>query len=209
MGRFILALAVALVAFAGGLVAMYQAMPRFDPDRVERTQQYLDSLALADTLVQMDSLQLALLEPPPVEIPDSLRTQMQARDALILALTDSLNQLRGAIQTSNDQIQELRGEVEALVQAWVEQEERRAEASQLSGTLTKLEDEELQMVLARLNLPLLEQLYIESSNRNRTRLLQSLAPERAARVVQVLMDAVPDDAADPLPAAAGPPTNAG
>lgn len=64
--------------------------------------------------------------------------------------------------------------------------DRQAEAQALSGTLSKLEDAELRAILQRLDLEVVEMLYAASSARNRTRLLQALPSDRAARFVRYL-----------------------
>lgn len=201
MGRALLAVAVGLLAFAGGLVGMYHAMPSLDPERVAETRAYLDSLALVDTLEQLDSTRLALLKPPPVELPDSLWQHIATRDTMIVSLHDSIAALHQRIQRSNDDVTSLRQAVDAINARWDAMEARRAEAAQVSGTLTKLEDNELRDVLTQLDFAMLEQLYIASSKRNRTRLLQNIDPERAASIVRSLMDAPDDDA---VPTAAPP-----
>lgn len=189
MGRALLAVAIGILAFAGGLVGMYYAMPSLDPERVAETREYLDSLALADTLEQLDSTRLALLKPPPVDLPDSLWDHLAARDAMIASLHDSIAALNQRIQDSAGDVTSLRQAIDAINARWDAMEARRAEAAQLSGTLTKLEDNELRDVLTQLDLAVLEQLYIESSKRNRARLLQNMDPSRAALVVRSLMDA--------------------
>ena len=69
----------------------------------------------------------------------------------------------------------------------------------MSGTLTKLEDKELEAVLAELDQAMLESLYVEASARNRKRLLQSIPPERAALLVKGLMNPDAAPAADGVP----------
>jgi hypothetical protein len=53
--------------------------------------------------------------------------------------------------------------------------------------LGKLEDKQLGNILAGLDLGVVEQLYAEVSGRDRSRLLQNLPPDRAARFVKMLI----------------------
>ncbi|MEP0548548.1 MAG: hypothetical protein ABJF88_16555 [Rhodothermales bacterium] len=109
------------------------------------------------------------------------------------ALQDSLSVLRR-------ELDDARRELET---AGTPPVDRQAEAQALSGTLSKLEDAELRAILTRLDLEVVEMLYAASSARNRTRLLQALPSDRAARFVRYLTTGSAGDDA-PAPVAESP-----
>jgi len=55
--------------------------------------------------------------------------------------------------------------------------------TELSATLTRIDDRQLAPILRELDMASLEVLYAESTGRNRTRLLQAMPAERAARFI--------------------------
>lgn len=115
---------------------------------------------------------LAVAEPEPSTI------VMSAEPPAVFdaALQDSLAVLRRELDAAH----------RALETADAPPVDRQAEAQALSGTLSKLEDAELRAILQRLDLDVVEMLYAASSARNRTRLLQALPSDRAARFVRYL-----------------------
>jgi hypothetical protein len=124
----------------------------------------------APNTVDADSLAVAEAGP---------RTTIRNADppaVLDVALQDSLSILRTELDAA-------RRELES---AGAPPVDRQAEAQALSGTLSKLEDAELRAILQRLDLDVVEMLYAASSARNRTRLLQALPSDRAARFVRYL-----------------------
>jgi len=122
-----------------------------------------------------------------VAAPDTLHARPPRPMPFDVALRDSLMLLRRKLDTAQRK----------LADVTARQADRRAEAQALSGTLSKMEDDELSAILQRLDLGVVEMLYAGSSARNRTRLLQALSAERAARFVRYLTmgrsgTAVPD-----------------
>lgn len=209
MKKAFLIIAGTLVAFAAGMALMYAAVPTFNPELAEQAQARADSLAalaLADTTAALalasDTLALA---------PDSLRradTLAARPDTLVAALRDSLAATQQALALIRAENQALVDDTTALRARLAEAAAARVEAATLSATLSKLEDKALAGVLAQLDLGVLEALFAEASGRNRTRLLQALPPDFAARFVHRLMDgpapppapAVPDTALAPIAA---------
>lgn len=200
MSKVVVAAAVSMLAFILGIIGAYMAMPSVKPEMVEETHRILDSLAQADSslsFTEIDSLIQAdtVAQPAPqVDEPEPA-----VPPELITSLEDSLATLRDELKSSNEELRTLRQQVETIQQRWEELERRRQEASQLSGTLTKLEDNELGAVLEQLDLSVLELLYVEASGRNRARLLQAMPAERAALVVRGLVSPA-SDTPPPIPA---------
>lgn len=189
MSKVVVAAAVSVLAFVLGITGAYLAMPSMAPEMVENTHRILDSLVLADSsfsfaevdsLIRADTVAQAAAEP---EAPEPV-----VPPALITSMKDSLTMLREQLNTSTEELRTLREQVRTIQRKWEELERRRQEASQLSGTLTKLEDRELSAVLEQLDLSVLEMLYIEASGRNRARLLQAMPAARAALVVRGLVN---------------------
>ena len=211
MKKALIILPLALLGFTAGLVGLYFALPHVDPKRAAEAKERLDSLGIAapsvladlpslDALLRADSLaadSLAKLMPEPVI----------AVDAAALADRDSLD---GVVQTLQAQLAEaekqntdLQERLQTLEERLNTLETRQAEASALSTTLSKLEGRELSAILQQISLPVLTELYQEASSRNRTKLLQAMAPDRAALFVNTLMLADADTAGS-APQADGP-----
>lgn len=207
MMKALLMIGGTLVAFAAGMALMYVAVPSFKPELAELARVRADSLAahaLADSsaLVAPDTLAAA---------PDTLTAART--DTLVAALRDSLAAARQAFSLLEKRNAALTADTTALRRRLADLTAQRAEAAQLSKTLTKLEDQALAGVLAQLDLAVLEALFAEASGRNRARLLQALSPDLAARFVRRMMDApeavsptLPDTTA--TPAATPPPVSA-
>jgi hypothetical protein len=92
-------------------------------------------------------------------------------------LRDSLEALQRRVEAYQAQIRAYEAQLE-------ERAAQRAQASDLAGTLVKLEDRELSGVLRNLDLDILELLYQESSARNRARLLGALPPARTVAFIR-------------------------
>ena len=193
-------LAAGLVAFTAGMAGLYLAMPRLAPERVEATRSLLDSLARSET-THADSLS-SDPEPtvlPPAGLPDSLTRTPQSTVAPPTVYADSLRILRARLQETTEARRRLEQELAALRQSQAEARDRQVEAEALGSTIAKLEDRELSALLAQLDMDVLDLIYRASSGRNRTRLLQALAPDRAARFVQDLVRSEAPEAGDAEP----------
>lgn len=216
MSKVIIAVFLGLLSFIGGIAALYVLMPKLNPERVEQTQHTLDSLNAslldairADSLARADSVWMAANDPRLRSrvVPDTQLTAMQdsmmVMDGTVQTLTDSLRTLNGQLQTIQEAQQQLLDQLQTLQQKWDALEAQREEAKNISATLFKLEDRELRNIVQEFDLGLFEMLYLQASNRNKTRLLQTMPAARAARFVQQLVQG-PD--ASPAPEPTPPPS---
>ncbi|GAB5518338.1 MAG: hypothetical protein RhofKO_05890 [Rhodothermales bacterium] len=214
MNKIVLSVLLGLVAFVGGAFGIYMAMPYLAPDKVAETQARLDSLAtIRQAQLQADSLTLALHSPDSIFVRDSLLLygnqaflkSMQDKDQSLTAMVDSVRGLNGSLTTMRDSVhilnktleqllkdqRELMDQVNDLQEKWKSVSELREEAKNITGTLTKLDDGELEAIIANLDNDMLEMMYLELSARNRTRMLQLIPPDRAARFVRRLVTNTP------------------
>lgn len=214
MMKILLSVVLALVAFGAGVAGMYYAMPLIAPERVEATQHRLDSLA---RLAAGDST--LLFGDAALVAGDSMAT---AADSLVVAaaafaeqqseldaLTDSLATLQRQLAERENESASLRSHVQDMKEAMQQLEARKEQTVELANTLAKLEDRELEAILAKLNTSVLERLYFEASGRNRQRLLQSMPAGRAASFVGRLVSSGEPTAAtsDALSASETPDAN--
>lgn len=218
MTKVIIAVFLGLLSFVGGIAALYVLMPKIAPERVEQTQHSLDSLnaslldALrADSLAQADSVWLASNDPRLRSrvVPDTQLTAMQdsmlVMDTTVRTLTDSLRTLNGQLQSIQESQRQLLDQLQKLQEDWDALDAQREEAKNISATLFKLEERELRDIVQELDLDMFEMLYLQASNRNKTRLLQTMPAARAARFVQRLVKG-PDATPEPTPVAPAPDT---
>jgi hypothetical protein len=206
--KILIAVVGSLVFFALGLIGTYMAMPALAPKVVEETTARLDSLY---RLEHPESLDLAHNPPDPMPMPVALRDSVgnvlvdslgnvlldstalafpvsmdPAFDKVIAALRDSLQDIHFRLsieQETQKLLQQQIGEMEAR---WEVLQNRFDEARQMSGTLVKLEDGELGELLGKLDMGVIEAIYLEATARNRTRLLQMLPAEKASILVNKL-----------------------
>ena len=184
MNKPLLAIIVSVVFFIVGLAATYLAMPAIAPEKVEKVQNRLDSLAQVEMeLLAADSLGSSSMMADSSFAADSLQS-----NSLLTGLRDSLSLLNDRLSQEQLQKDTLLIRIQTMEQRWVELAARYAEASQMSSTITKLEDKELAALLGQLEDDVLESMYIEASARNRARLLQMLPAEKAATLVHRLTD---------------------
>jgi len=176
MKKSLMVIGVGLLAFTVSLIGSYFAMPYIAPDVVAQSQP-ADSLA-SDSLDQRAKL-MALIDSLNSGDPKALFAQQasvnQLRDSLT-TVHDSLSSVQSRTSTLQAQLDELQQRVSSL-------ESTQAKAADISNTLTDLDLREMRAVLAPLNLNVYESLYAQTSGRNRTRLLQALPPDKAARLV--------------------------
>jgi hypothetical protein len=204
--KIVLAVVLSIVFFALGLIGTYSIMPIIAPDTVEETTARLDSLAqaklaedpLATGTAQADSLGR------PVSDSSSVETQATgvAVDPGLAVLRDSLQDVHQQVASDQEMQKQLLQRVEAMEAQWAALQKRFDEAKQMSGTIGKLEDNELKALLSQLELPVLEALYLEASARNRTRLLQMMPSDKASTLVSKLASPQPALASQASPAAA-------
>ncbi len=221
MKKVLLFLALGLASFAVGLIGVYLAMPSLAPKVVESTQQRIDSLAAASGKSLTDSSGIGA---PPLEaagvlaIADthsvtSIRTAsdstryipLDSARALIrhlTALEDSLRHLSTDLRAADEHVAALQRQNATLKENLAALEVQRAQAVDLSSTLTDLDIRQLRPILEQLDVKVLTRLYDEASGRNRTRLMKALPPDRAARFINRLVDGM--RATGPSPTSSSP-----
>lgn len=193
--------AVGLLCFVVGTVGIYVAMPALSPERVDSTRVRLDRLGLvleAQTDLVLPDASDA--RPPDSLPPGSIATESAdsfatADVAVARATTQELvGALKDSLGASAEMIRALRADTSALGKR-VEQlsaqiaaiTDRNVEAATLSQSLVKLDGKQLGSILAGLELDVIELLYQKASARERTRLLESMGSDQAARFVRTLV----------------------
>ncbi|GIV61223.1 MAG: hypothetical protein KatS3mg044_0089 [Rhodothermaceae bacterium] len=199
MNKIFALIGIVLVAFIIGFVAIYFAMPFVAPERYEETRHRLDSLRVQRELAALNDSALTALRLEALGVVnDSIDQKLSRLDAglndlasryarRLASLSDSLRQAHEALQRANRIEQDLQLRVQQLDERLKALEARQLEARDLSAVLPKLEPAELTPILAQLDLGLLEMLFAESTTRNRTKILQSLPSDRAARLVRFMV----------------------
>lgn len=202
--KIIIAVVASIAFFALGLIGMYMAMPSLAPDVVEETTARLDSLKLAHNLPDPMTMPEALTDSLGNVLLDSTAVAPPAADpslhVAIAALRDSLQDIHFRLsieQETQKLLQQRIGEMEAR---WEVLQKRFDEARQMSGTLVKLEDGELGTLLGKLDMGVIEAIYLEATARNRTRLLQMLPADKASLLVNKLASPQPTLAEQAPPA---------
>jgi hypothetical protein len=206
--RILIALGAAVVAFMVSFGGVYFALPHLDsvPQdeavavRPARTDEPLPLQAEAVSeppplLAARDTASRPLVESPPLtaELPALAQESAPAEPAPPVVeppstvLEDSVRVLLALIERTNQEKRTVEAELAGLRSRLQADEARKVEAAGLSSTLSRLEDRELQALLQQLDVRVLEILFVESSGRTRTRLLQSMPAERAARFVRNLV----------------------
>ncbi|MFK7846922.1 MAG: hypothetical protein AB8G77_16595 [Rhodothermales bacterium] len=195
MKKAIIAVLATITFFLVGIMATYYAMPMLSPDKVERAQTRLDSLEMIANGTYPDSL-LAL------EDENMIDTSMLSKplNKMLVGLRDSLGTLHTSLGSEMESKEALMAKVQSMEERWEALQEKYDEAKLMSGTLAKLEDNELSELLENLAPDVLESLYIEASTRNRTRLLQMMPAEKAASLVNTLTSPGPTFSANSKPA---------
>ncbi|MEX2400067.1 MAG: hypothetical protein WD423_04795 [Rhodothermales bacterium] len=210
MKRAIILTAIGLLCFVLGIVGIYLAMPSLAPDRVDATRARLDSLGL---LQSGDSTFVG------EALPDTLRPDSSAVDSInttapptpqdiIQGLQDSISVSNNLIRDLQADTTELRGRLGELLAQVDELTEKDIEATELSQSVTKLDAKQLGNILAGLDLNTVQLLYEKASARDRTKLLESMNPEQAARFVSTLVRGEPPDEAETDAPAENPDTPA-
>jgi hypothetical protein len=197
MKRIALYIAIGLVSFVAGLIGLYLAMPYLQPDKVDAIRAELDSLyALrADSLLAFDLPEEVDLVWSDSLAADSLDGELTGPIAIALeehprfvALMDSVAQLSALMKAAEDDRGRLLARLEDSDGATPAQTAAAGAASpdlaELAATLSRLEENELKPILDRVDDTTIRQLYDLSTGRNRTKILRSMNPDRAARLVQ-------------------------
>lgn len=181
MKKAIIASLATTVFFIVGIAATYFAMPMISPELVERAQVRIDSIRMVKNGTYPDSL----LNP---EDESPIDTSMLAKplNTMLAGLRDSVQTVHTSLDNEMATKEALIAKIEELEQRWQTLQTKYDEAKHMSDTLTKLEDNELKALLTNLQPDVIESLYLESSARNRTRLLQMLPSDKAAQLVSSL-----------------------
>ena len=203
MKKIIFFSVLGLLSFLIGTVGLYVAMPRLAPTVVDSTRVKLDSLGLI-TVPQPETLATAtaaVTEKIVISAADSaafeaaVQASLKARtDSLTQSYTLIIGQLSDSLTAAAKMAQNLEQNSSALVAQLEELKKRKetveapkVEPTELVKSITKLDDDQLTNLLAGLDLSVIETLYMKSSARERTRLLQNMAPDRAAVFVRTLV----------------------
>lgn len=187
MKKVITLAAIGLLCFAAGTVGIYLAMPSLAPDKVDTTRALLDSLGLisetmpdsvalpADSLLEdsTDTTGVAQLAPTPQDMIQELRDSIRTYAGIVQGLSADTTRLSRQLAVLNVRVTEL--------------SEKDFDATELSKSLAKLDAKQLGNILAGLELDTIELLYQKASGRERTRLIESMSPEQAARFVRTLV----------------------
>ncbi len=181
MKKAIIATLATISFFLVGIFATYMAIPKFSPDMAERAQWRADSIRMVKDGTFPDSL----LNP---EDHNMIDTSLLSRplNTMLVGLRDSLSQMHSSLDTEMESKEALMAKVKSMEERWEALQAKYDEAKLMSGTLAKLEDNELSALLESLDADVIESLYIEASARNRTRLLQMMPADKAASLVNTL-----------------------
>lgn len=191
MKKIVILAVVALLSFALGTAGIYLAMPRLSPDTHDSTRIRLDSLGLlaktVDTAVHLalltDSLQADSTDSTvTVQVPEQ-----PTRQDLIQSLRDSLHILNNLVRNLRTDTTRYIADISALSEQVDDLSAKQVQAAELTKSLSKLEERQLGRILSGLDFTVLEQIYNQSSARERTRLLQAMPAEQAARFVRTLV----------------------
>ena len=180
MKQVIIAVLATVTFFIVGIIATYFAMPMVSPELVERAQWRIDSLQMVKDGTFPDSL----LNPDDTMIDTSLLSR--PLNTMLVGLRDSLSQMHSSLGSEMESKEALMEKVKSMEERWEALQAKYDEAKLMSGTLAKLEDNELSALLESLEADVIESLYIEASARNRTRLLQMMPADKAASLVNTL-----------------------
>jgi hypothetical protein len=163
---------LALILFAAGAAGTYFLMPAIAPENVIVARRYQDSIRAV-----MDSANAPI------------RTAALIPDTLRPSLADTLTSQPGeTIETQSPASPDAEPEAEAAdAERLAEQQAQTERARELAGVLVKLEDSELRAIIAHLDPDVLQSVYQQASARGKTKLLQSIPPEKAALFVRALV----------------------
>jgi len=190
--KALLATGASLIAFAVGLIGAFFLLPMVAPDVADELLTPPDSTAMpADSLRLADGDSLA--RDPARALLDSLAhdstavldsTLLQALEPDMVTLhEDSIAALRADLRDKMRAQEALEQELALLRSEVTDLRARKDDMTELSATLTRIDDRQLAPILRELDMASLEVLYAESTGRNRTRLLQAMPAERAARFI--------------------------
>lgn len=184
----------AVVSLGLGVGATVLLMPYVSPETVAEYERQ-DSLDAA-LAAAPDSLQIA--QDTADAALDTFLTSARrppVKDTLLRVLEDSIATLAEHLEERDQSLIALQEQVRETEAQIASLEGRTQQAAELTKTLSRMEIDELTPILSRIGMATLKQLYNTATGRNKTKLIQAMPPERAARFVnQVLVDEMPPDA---------------
>jgi flagellar motility protein MotE (MotC chaperone) len=139
-----------------------------------------DSEILTDTLGTVDSV----ADSNSLRIDTSSPISMASVESI---LSDSLRRTTRRVARLERENTALTTQLDGMKQKFDAYSSQQIDTAELGKSLSKLEDKQLGNILAGLDLGVVEQLYAEVSGRDRSRLLQNMPPDRAARFVKMLV----------------------
>jgi hypothetical protein len=203
MKKVIILSIAGILSFVLGTAGIYLAMPSLAPSVVDSTRTGIDSLGGLLAQTPSDSVEHEAGGPQGSEtLPDTLGPPDGAADhdslridtsapismaSVESILSDSLRRTTGLVARLERENAALTTQLEGMSQKFDAYSAQQIDTAELGKSLSKLEDKQLGNILAGLDLGVVEQLYAEVSGRDRSRLLQNLPPDRAARFVKMLV----------------------
>jgi phytoene dehydrogenase-like protein len=201
MKKVVLISIAGVLSFVLSTADIYLAMPSLAPELVDSTRIQLDSLGLtpresdASVTHAVSGSSAPDIDADTSSAPaqagqaDSLHTaSSESIPSINPILSDSLRHTRELLAVFRADKAALSRQIADLKQALDERASQQFDTSELGKSLGKLEDKQLSNILAGLDLSVVEMLYAEASGRERSRLLQHLPPDRAARFVHQLVN---------------------
>ena len=185
----LIAVGATLGAFVIALGGAYYVMPMVAPATVAQAQP--DSLAASATADSTGKLAHAAAKGEGLAVTEeaSDSSRVGAIHKKVETLQDSLQALQAQLDQTREENTTLNEKTAMLRKRLSAAESSRAKADEMSSALVKMEKRELNALLKDVNMRVLEQLYREASGRARTRLLEAMAPARAARFVNQMVEA--------------------
>lgn len=208
MKKVIILVAAGVLSFVVGTTGIYMVMPNIAPAVVDSTRIRLDSLGLlarafGDTLragVGADSLHSSPFDTLGAaagsDPSDSLNAGRNPDGHGPISLEDSLRNTRTLNRNLQSDNAAFIATIEELTERIKGLESQRAEAADLTKSLSTLDERQLGNILGSLDLEVVKMLYLQATARERSRLLQNLPPNRAAQFVKALVGAEDVDAAE-------------
>lgn len=171
--KLAITLVLTLAAFGAGLYGMKTYLvPESETDAAVAG---IDSLlAPEDTLSAADALENATGLPV-----DSVVT-IELPDAPVV----ELERLRAQIAQTQQQLPELLARLDELESAVTAREDRFERAKEIANSIGTLDEEQLRGVLLQLNGRVLTDIYLQSSTRNRTKMLRALPAQVAGALIE-------------------------
>lgn len=115
-------------------------------------------------------------------------SQEPSETTVAQALRDSLRTLHRRLRQTKEEANALRKEMKTLREKLAAADAERAKVNELSDALMDMRRRPLTNLLKEVNMSVLKKLYQQTTGKSRTRLLQSMAPARAAKFVNQVVE---------------------